>query len=121
MQNGRQQKMCLRIICAEIRVFSSQCGWKAMLQAPNCGRKPHIGLGFSTCGVEIARLQHLGLCCWPLASECQRIETEKTRLSAEKHLSPWTQYLVSFSNQLRTFRSYCLAEGYQTFVLQSAR
>src|SRR5262245_59025350 len=114
MRNGRQQEMCLRITCAEMRVFSSRCGWKALLQAPNCGRKPHIGHGFSTCGFEIARLQprrytrsrpgtvepiacvtgaslHLGLCCWPLASECQRTETEKTRLSAEKHLSPWTQ------------------------------
>jgi len=60
---------------------------------------------------------HLGLCCWPLASACQRTETEETWLSAKEHLPPWTRYLVPFSDQLRALRCCCLAEGYQTFVL----
>ena len=55
---------------------------------------------------------HLGLCRWPLASECQRTETEETWLSAQEHLPSWTQYLVPFSDQPRTLRSCCLAEGY---------
>src|SRR5215510_6624053 len=60
---------------------------------------------------------HLGLCRRPLASECQRTETEETWLSAKEHLPPRTQYLVPFSDQPRTLRSCSLAEGYQTFVL----
>src|SRR5215813_10981641 len=60
---------------------------------------------------------HLGLCRRPLASECQRTETEETWLSAKEYLPPRTRYLVSFSNQLRALRSCYLAEGYQTFVL----
>src|SRR5882762_9260669 len=60
---------------------------------------------------------HLGLCRRPLASECQRTETEETRLSAKKRLPPRPRYLAPFSDQLRTLRCCCLAEGYQTFVL----
>jgi hypothetical protein len=40
MQNGRQQEKGLRITPAEMRVFSSERGRKALLQPPNCGKKP---------------------------------------------------------------------------------
>src|SRR5215475_10347316 len=60
---------------------------------------------------------HLGLCYRPVASECQRTETEETRLSSQKHLPPRSQYLAPLSDQLRALRCGCLAQGYQSFVL----
>src|SRR5262245_51700716 len=60
---------------------------------------------------------HLGICRRPLASECQRTETEETWISAKGHLPPRSQYLVPLSDQLRALRCCCLAEGYRPFVL----
>src|SRR5262245_16377783 len=47
---------------------------------------------------EDSMCDHLGLCYWPLASECQRTETEETWVSAKECLPPWTQYLAPFSD-----------------------
>jgi hypothetical protein len=48
--------MCLRITCAEMRVFSSWCGGNALLQEPNCGRNPHVGLSsIAESGIWVSR------------------------------------------------------------------
>ena len=48
-------------------------------------------------GVIGARF-HLGIYGRPMASGYQRTQTQETRLSAEKHLSPRTQSIVSVSD-----------------------
>jgi len=48
-----------------------------MLASAERGRKPHIGLASSTCGVEIARLQHLGLCCCLWQASVKELKLKK--------------------------------------------
>jgi hypothetical protein len=52
-----------------------------------------------------------------VVSNNQRPETQKAWLSAQKHLSPRTQSLVSADDQSGTLRSCCVAESHQTFAL----